>query len=507
MSKIYRNKTIKDEGFPDAISMDDVEDGTTYGKVKSDNIKDGSIKASGVDGLGTLAELNAVSVNELLDGCVTELKLADQAVTNAKIAVDAIQGAVIAAGAITENKLYTGAVTADKIAANTITAAKIAANTITASQIAAGTITATEIATNAVTADKIYANAVTADKINVSTLSAISANIGSVTAGTITGVTITGGTLQTSTSGQRIVMSSDVMKMYASTGTYERIGVNSEKLYFSSGDYTFDLNWIGRIYKNNNYELTIENAGNGVTSKIVLGTYSQQEIGFQGVIYPIGSAYDIGKSSNKWGKAWVTGLDVNSQKITNLATPTTDYDAATKKYVDDNAGSFSCSDLSSCNISDIGTRPHASLTGIFANQHHSSTSDGLDITPNSVVSDSACNLAGLTCNGNLQPNNSNTRYCGTSGAYWSRVYSDAYFTKNTEFQTFDKYDDLQILRNLKFDKKDRLILKNLPKEIAENGFINFGGLQSFNLCASKKIVETIDDLNSRLKILETNKKI
>lgn len=115
-----------------------------------------------------------------------------------------------------------------------------------------------------------------------------------------------------------------------------------------------------------------------------------------------------------------------------------------------------------------------------------------------LSSTSSCNFAGMTCNGNLAPNSSNSRHCGTSGAYWARVYSDAYFTKNTTFQTFDKYDDLQILRDLKFDKNEKLIIDKLPKEIADGDFINFGGMTSFNMCASKKIVECVDDLKDKL---------
>lgn len=119
-----------------------------------------------------------------------------------------------------------------------------------------------------------------------------------------------------------------------------------------------------------------------------------------------------------------------------------------------------------------------------------------------LSSTSSCNFAGITCNGNLSPNSTaSNRYCGTSGSYWHRVYSDAYFAKNTTFQTFDKYDDLQILRDLKFDKKNKLVLKNLPKEIHDKGFINFGGMASFNLCASRKIVECVDDLKKTIDIL------
>lgn len=45
-------------------------------------------------------------------------------------------------------------------------------------------------------------------------------------------------------------------------------------------------------------------------------------------------------------------LDANSKKITNLATPTNNADAATKKYVDDNAGDMLASTYDPNNIAD-----------------------------------------------------------------------------------------------------------------------------------------------------------
>lgn len=38
------------------------------------------------------------------------------------------------------------------------------------------------------------------------------------------------------------------------------------------------------------------------------------------------------------GHTFRAAIDMDDNKITDLATPTNDYDAATKKYVDDNAG-------------------------------------------------------------------------------------------------------------------------------------------------------------------------
>jgi len=97
------------------------------------------------------------------------------------------------------------------IAAGTIAAGNIAANTITASEIAANTITAAQIATNAITADEIAAGAVTAAKINVTELSAITAVIG---------------TLRTATTGARLEIASNQIRVYDSSNVLRvRLGI------------------------------------------------------------------------------------------------------------------------------------------------------------------------------------------------------------------------------------------------------------------------------------------
>lgn len=65
--------------------------------------------------------------------------------------------------------------------------------------------------------------------------------------------------------------------------------------------------------------------------------------------------------------------------------PSQDYHAATKAYVDSVAGGFACGDLAACSLSGLGTRPHSQLTNVNPSDHHSSVSNGLAITPSSVV--------------------------------------------------------------------------------------------------------------------------
>lgn len=105
----------------------------------------------------------------------------------------------------------TGQITATQITDGAISTPKLAANSVTASQIAANTITAAQIASNAITADEIAAGAVTAAKINVTELSAITAVIG---------------TLRTATTGARLEISSNQIRVYDGSNVLRvRLGI------------------------------------------------------------------------------------------------------------------------------------------------------------------------------------------------------------------------------------------------------------------------------------------
>ena len=104
----------------------------------------------------------------------------------------------------------TGTITETQIGTDAITTPKIAANAVTAAEIAASTITATQIATNAITADKILAGAVTAAKISVTSLDAITATIG---------------LLRTASTGARVEIESNQIRVYDATRLRVRIGV------------------------------------------------------------------------------------------------------------------------------------------------------------------------------------------------------------------------------------------------------------------------------------------
>lgn len=358
-----------------------------------------------------------------------------------------IPGTDIETGSITKDQIKANTITANEIAADTITAAQIAANTITASEIAANTITAAKIAAGTITATELAANSVTATQINVATLSAISANMGTITAGSITGVTITGGTIRTD------------------SGTYPKAYMNSSG-FFVNGQY-----------------MTFNNATG--TMKGELFYYASEN-----AMYLTGA----------------TGIDTFINGDTLILNGANDYvdlriGNSTKCQVS-TSGIYVTGNITlSGTVDGVDIASHAS----DASAHHSSTSDGYYITPARIcgIGVGGDGSTTITFAGHVAPSSGNSKYSGTATNYWARVYSDAYFTKNTTFQTFDIYDDLQIIRDLEFDKNGKLVTSNLPKEIADEGFINFGGMTSFNLCASRRIVECIDDLQKKVKMLES----
>ncbi len=116
-----------------------------------------------------------------------------------------------------EDKLYryTGASWSAEVPATDITGqiteTQITDNAITTPKILASAITAQKIASNAVTADKINAGAVTAAKISVTDLSSVSATIG---------------LLRTATTGQRMEIESNQLRVYDGSGVLRvRLGI------------------------------------------------------------------------------------------------------------------------------------------------------------------------------------------------------------------------------------------------------------------------------------------
>ena len=129
---------------------------------------------------------NAVTAGKILNGNVTSVKIADDAVTYAKlqnlvtanrvlgststglIGETQVQTAMIATNAVTTAKILNSNITTAKIADVAVTAAKIATNAVTATKISSGAVTTDKIAADAVTYAKLQ-NLVTANRVLGST--------------------------------------------------------------------------------------------------------------------------------------------------------------------------------------------------------------------------------------------------------------------------------------------------------------------------------------------------
>ncbi|MFD4933431.1 hypothetical protein [Streptomyces virginiae] len=109
---------------------------------------------------------------DLIDGIVTETKLAQKAVTEAKIALGAVGPTTIADNAVTTPKILAGAITTDKLVALAITAEKIASLAITTDKLNALAVTADKLAVNSVTATKILAGSIDATHIKAGAITA-----------------------------------------------------------------------------------------------------------------------------------------------------------------------------------------------------------------------------------------------------------------------------------------------------------------------------------------------
>lgn len=205
--RLYRNTTgaAGTGGWTTAVPSTDISGTLTSAQIDS-------LAASQITGQLSDTQLAAIAAakvtgtitgTQIADGAITTAKITAGAITSNQIAANTIVAADIAAGTITASEISSGAITTAKLAAGAVTADQIAANTITAAKIAANTITAAEIATNAITADEVSAGAITSAKISVTNLQAISANIG---------------TLRTASTGARVEISDNVIKVFDATG-------------------------------------------------------------------------------------------------------------------------------------------------------------------------------------------------------------------------------------------------------------------------------------------------
>ncbi|MFJ7297550.1 hypothetical protein [Streptomyces collinus] len=108
-----------------------------------------------------------VVADDILDGIVTETKLAAGAVTEAKIAANAVGTVALQDSAVLAENLAAAAVEVGKIADNAVTGPAIASSAVSAGKIAANAVTTTTIAAGSVTSSKVAAGAITTEKLTV----------------------------------------------------------------------------------------------------------------------------------------------------------------------------------------------------------------------------------------------------------------------------------------------------------------------------------------------------
>lgn len=147
-----------------------------------------------------------VVASDVLDGIITEVKLAADAVTAAKIAAGAVGTTEISDDAVTTQKIVAGAILAGQIAAGAVLTDKLAAEAVTAAKIASLAITTDKLDANAVTTSKLAAGSVDATSLKADAITGKTISGGTITGTDIIGSTVTGGVLQTSSSGARAVI-------------------------------------------------------------------------------------------------------------------------------------------------------------------------------------------------------------------------------------------------------------------------------------------------------------
>ena len=271
-----------------------------------------------------MLQSNAVTTAKITDANVTTAKIADSAITSAKIADLGIATGDIADSAITTAKIANANVTTAKIEESAVTNSRIAADAVTADKIANDAVGTTEIANSAVTTDKLADSAITSAKIADGTIVA-----GDIADGAITSAKILDGTIVAGDLADGAVTSAKILD-----GTIVNADINA-----TAGIAYAKLSLGGTITSADIVDGTIvaSDIANGTitAAKLVSDPYARaNHTGTQ--LAATVSDFDTQVRTSRLDQmaAPTAAVSLNSQKVTSLATPTDNADAATKLYVD-----------------------------------------------------------------------------------------------------------------------------------------------------------------------------
>jgi hypothetical protein len=271
-----------------------------------------------------MLQSNSVTTAKITDANVTTAKLADSAVTSAKIADGTIVAGDIADSAITGAKILDGAVGTAKIDDSAVTEAKIGSSAVTAGKIATNAVTTTKILDSNVTTAKIADSAITSAKIADGTIVA-----GDIADGAITSAKILDGTIVAGDLADGAVTSAKILDGTIVDGDVSATAAIAKTKLNLGGTITSADLVDGTIVASDIADGTI------TAAKMVSDPYARANHTGTQTASTV-SDFNTAVRTNRLDQmAAPTGsVSLNSQKVTSLATPTDNTDAATKAYVD-----------------------------------------------------------------------------------------------------------------------------------------------------------------------------
>ena len=276
-----------------------------------------------------MLQSNSVTTAKITDANVTTAKIADSAITSAKIADLTIATGDIADSAITSGKIATGAVGTAKIDDLSVTEGKLAPNAVTTAKISDSNVTTAKIADLNVTTGKIADSAITSAKIADGTIVA-----GDIADGAITSAKILDGTIATGDLADGAVTSAKI-----ADATIVDADVSATAAIAKT-----KLNLGGTITSADLVDGTIVNADINASAAIALSKLATDPLaranhtGSQTASTISDFDTQVRTSRLDQMAAPTSAVSVNSQKITNLATPTSSGDAVSLGYINGQLG-------------------------------------------------------------------------------------------------------------------------------------------------------------------------